>query len=102
MENNLKEIVREKISNRNKLNNQVKEMIINELNLELKPEEIEDDAPLFGMGLGLDSIDALEIAVGVEETFGVAISDTQMEVFRSINTVADFIQSENEGLNDRV
>jgi acyl carrier protein len=99
MTTNLKAIVQEKIKKRKKLNNDLKEMIIDKLNLDLKPQEIEDDAPLFGMGLGLDSIDALEIAVGVEEVFDVPINDNQMEVFRSVNTLADYIQSEKEQEN---
>jgi len=92
----LKEDVREKIEKRFQLNKELKEMIIERLNLEYRSEEIEEDAPLFGTGLGLDSIDALELAVGIEEIFDVSISDDQLEVFLSVNTLADYIQSERE------
>ncbi|MBN2534649.1 MAG: acyl carrier protein [Spirochaetales bacterium] len=95
----VKEEVQNQIQKRNLLNDKIKTMIIERLNLELKAEEIEDDAPLFGMGLGLDSIDALELSVGVEELFDVQISDDQMDVFRSINTLVDHIQSESGGGN---
>ena len=56
------------------LKQRVKEMIIQRLKLEdMTPDQIDDDAPLFGEGLGLDSIDALELVLGVEQVFGVKI-----------------------------
>jgi acyl carrier protein len=73
-----------------------KELLISGLRLEIAPEEIADAAPIFGSGLGLDSIDALEFVVLIEEQFGVAIPDETVakEVFASINALADFIHAE--------
>ena len=76
---------------------ELKKQIIAELNLEdIKPEDIEDDAPLFVEGLGLDSIDALELVVLLEKFHGVKISDeeTGRRVLSSVQTMADFILEE--------
>jgi acyl carrier protein len=76
---------------------QLKEQIIEELNLEdMKPADIKDDAPLFGEGLGLDSIDALELVVLLEKYHGVKITDeeTGKRVLASIDTMAEFIIQE--------
>lgn len=73
---------------------QIKEMLVKNLMLQVKPEEIGDDLPLFGPdGLGLDSIDALELAVSMEKTFGVAVpsSDVAGKALRSVNTIHDYI-----------
>jgi acyl carrier protein len=73
----------------------LKKMIIEELNLEdIQPEDIEDDAPLFGEGLGLDSLDAVELVVLVEKHFGVEIKnlDKGRIAFQSINALAAFIE----------
>jgi len=73
----------------------VKEMIIQRLKLEgMTVGDIEDQAPLFGEGLGLDSIDALELVLGVEQTFGVKIEDEAagMKAFRNVEALAAFIQ----------
>lgn len=60
---------------------------------EMKPEEIDDNAPLFGEGLGLDSIDALELIVLMEKQYGIKLSNPSegKEVFRSINVMAAYI-----------
>lgn len=76
---------------------ELKKQIIEELNLEdIKPEDIKDDAPLFGDGLGLDSIDALELVVLMEKYHGVKITDETVgrKVLSSINTMAAFILEE--------
>lgn len=78
---------------RRDLTKRLKDVLIERLSLPLDPEEIADDSPLFGTGLGLDSVDALEIAVAIEAEFGVSITDEDMHAFRSINTVADFIET---------
>ena len=75
---------------------QLKKLIINTLKLEdIAPEDIEDDAPLFGEGLGLDSIDALELVVSLEKTYGVFIPDSEVgkKVFRSVNALAEFVKT---------
>jgi acyl carrier protein len=77
---------------------ELKKQIIEELNLEdMKPEDIKDDAPLFGDGLGLDSIDALELVVLMEKYHGIKIIDEEVgkRVLASINTMAEFIVKEN-------
>ena len=76
----------------------LKKQIIEELNLQdIKPEDIVDDAPLFGDGLGLDSIDALELVVLMEKYHGVKILDETVgkKVLYSINTMAEYILEEN-------
>lgn len=76
------------------LNQAVKEMIIQRLKLEgMTPDQIQDDAPLFGDGLGLDSIDALELVLGLEQTFGVKIEDEAagMKAFRSVAALAAYV-----------
>lgn len=68
--------------------------IIEVLNLEdLKPEDIDENAPLFGEGLGLDSIDALELIVLMEKDYGIKLEDANQgrEIFKSIATMAEYI-----------
>lgn len=68
--------------------------ILKQLNLEdMKPEDINPDAPLFGEGLGLDSIDALELMVLLEKNYGIKIEDPKegKKIFFSIRTLAQFI-----------
>jgi acyl carrier protein len=76
------------------LKTKVKEMLVRQLRLKMAPAEIADDASLFGdTGLGLDSIDVLEVVASVEKEFGVAIrSEEGEQVLRSVNTLADFLQ----------
>lgn len=77
------------------LNEKLKTIIIEELNLEdVAIEEIEDDAPLFGEGLELDSLDAVELVVQVQKHFGVEIKDIEegRMAFQSINTLRYFIE----------
>ena len=73
----------------------LKQEIIEVLNLEdVGPDEIETGAPLFGDGLGLDSIDALELIVLLEKNYGIKIDDPKKgkDVFYSIQTMADYIE----------
>ena len=74
----------------------VKELIVRRLKLDIDPTTIQNDAPLFGEGLGLDSIDVLELVLELERSFGVSIGDEQtgMTVLRSVDTIAEFIISE--------
>ena len=75
---------------------ELKKHIIEVLNLEdLQPEDIDNDAPLFGEGLGLDSIDALELIVMMEKVYGIRVKDpsTGKEIFKSVNTMAAFIEA---------
>ena len=73
------------------LRQQLKSIIIEELDLQGRSEEdIDDDAPLFGEGLGLDSLDALQLAMAIEERFGVEIpeDDSAREIFASVAALA--------------
>ena len=76
---------------------ELKRQIIEELKLEdIKPGDIQDDAPLIGDGLGLDSIDALELVVLLEKYHGVKIMDEEVgkKVLASVNSMAEFIMEE--------
>jgi acyl carrier protein len=72
----------------------MKNLIVNRLKLEIEPEEIENDQALFGEGLGLDSIDALELVLGLEQEFGVKIEDEEVGVkaFASIDALVAFVK----------
>ena len=85
------EVMQEIIFKRADVLERLKKILIDRLSLPLEPNEIAEDSALFGLGLGLDSVDALEIVVGVEQEFNINISDEDMQIFRSINTVIDFI-----------
>jgi len=80
------------------LKQQIKELIISSLELEdIKPEDIDDSAPLFREGLGLDSIDALELGVAIKKKFDVKLSAESADNkkhFASVNALAAFIESE--------
>ena len=72
----------------------LKEQIIDALNLEeITPEDIDNEAPLFGEGLGLDSIDALELIVILDKFYGIKLANPAegKAIFKNINTIADYI-----------
>ncbi len=78
-----------------KLKHELKQHIINYLNLsDLSPEDISNDDPLFVEGLGLDSIDALELLVLIEREYGIKINSTKegKEILVNVNTIADYLQ----------
>ena len=78
------------------LANELKVRIIESLRLEdITPEQIDDDAPLFGEGLGLDSIDALELVAMLENSYGIVIKDLEegRPAFQSVRVLATFIQA---------
>jgi acyl carrier protein len=77
------------------LREKIKALIVKELNLEGRdPASIEDDAPLFGEGLGLDSLDALQLAMSIEESFGVRIPEGEAAkpIFRSVASLAEHVE----------
>ncbi|HEY7370406.1 MAG TPA: phosphopantetheine-binding protein [Thermoanaerobaculia bacterium] len=73
---------------------QVKELIVRRLKLDIDPQSIDSAAPLFGEGLGLDSIDALELVLGLEQEFGIKVQDEEVGVkaFASVNALVEFIE----------
>jgi acyl carrier protein len=76
------------------LKSRIKSMMVENLMLKIAPEEIGDDTPLFRPeGLALDSIDALELAVGIEKNFGIATPNAEVarEAFVSVNTIAAYV-----------
>ena len=79
-----------------RLRTEVKELLVSGLRLDVRPADIADDAAIFGEGLGLDSIDALELVVLVEERFRVSIPDEEVgkRAFASVNALVDFIRQE--------
>jgi acyl carrier protein len=76
------------------LRSELKRLIVGELNLKGRdPDTIEDDAPLFGAGLGLDSLDALQLAISIEEKMGVRIPEGEeaRTIFASVRALAEHI-----------
>lgn len=74
----------------------IKEKLIEHLNLEdFNQDNFEDDTPLFGEGIGLDSIDALEIIVMLDRDFNIQISNPEdgAKIFQSVNTIAEYIEN---------
>lgn len=84
-----------------KLEEQIKNLIINSLELEdISIDDISDDEPLFGDGLGLDSIDALEIGMALKKEFNLTLGkdkDTNKKYFYSVKTIADFVRTQQNG-----
>jgi acyl carrier protein len=76
---------------------EIKELIVGALGLEdIQPDAIDSDEALFGDGLGLDSIDALEIGVALQKRYGITIGSATEEVkahFQSVRTIARFVES---------
>ncbi|WP_279172509.1 phosphopantetheine-binding protein [Tannerella forsythia] len=75
---------------------ELKNELIKVLNLEgVKPEDIGDDSELFGDGLGLDSIDALELIVLLEKNYGIKLKDPAQgkEIFKSVRTMAEYVRA---------
>jgi acyl carrier protein len=72
----------------------LKGLLVSSLSLEdVRPEDIKDDAPLFNEGLGLDSLDAVEIVVLLQRNFGLEVKDMEKgrQIFQSVNTLANYV-----------
>ena len=79
----------------NGIRTNLKQLIVTTLNLDgLTPDRIADDEPLFGSGLGLDSVDALELVVALEKEYGISIASHEVDrsVFGSLATLAGFVE----------
>lgn len=71
------------------------QLIVSTLNLEVSPAEIDPQAPLYGEGLGLDSIDILEIALAVSKTYGLQLradDENNTRIFRSLSSLSEHVQ----------
>lgn len=79
------------IKTRSEMSNLLRERLIESLDIDMLPCDIDDNVSLVGAGLGLDSLDILEIVSCVESAFGVKIPDGDMSPLRSFNTLVDFI-----------
>ncbi|MCC6165388.1 MAG: acyl carrier protein [Acidobacteria bacterium] len=78
------------------LRSDIKVAIVRALKLPIAPETIDSAAPLFGAGLGLDSIDALELVLEIERSFGVVIGDEETggKVLQSVDAIAEYIEAQ--------
>jgi acyl carrier protein len=79
----------------NALKQKIKELMVENLMLQITPAEIGDDQPLFGAGsLGLDSVDALQLVVALDKNFGIKIRDPEAarEILQNVNTIAQAVQ----------
>lgn len=88
---------------KNELKAELKRLIVETLRLEdVEPQDIIDDAPLFGEGLGLDSVDALEIVVALEKAYGVIIEDEEVgkRAFASVEVLADFVMEKRNAVHE--
>ncbi len=86
--------LQEKVLRRKAILDGIKEELVERLELEFQPEDIDDDTFLFGGGLQLDSIDSMEIIIGMQARFDVMIPEDDTSALRTINTLADFVESQ--------
>lgn len=75
------------------LKQRIKTILVEELMLQEEPEEISDETPLFGEGLGLDSVDALQLVVALEKNFGLKVGDAEKAkvILHNVTSIADAI-----------
>ena len=84
----------QRLSRRREVSLLLKEKLIEALDIPYEPRDIGEDIALIGSGLGLDSLDVLEIVLCVENNFGVKVPESSSHILRSLNTLADFIMEE--------
>jgi acyl carrier protein len=86
------EPLRTQLERRQRFLDRVRRALIEAARLPFEPDEVDPDAPLFGTGLGLDSVDALELVVAVEREFTVQIPESRVHAgLRTVNTVVDLL-----------
>lgn len=86
-------------SDQSDLKGRIQKLIVERLKLDIEPDSIDPAAPLFGDGLGLDSIDALELVLGIEQEFGVKIDDEEVgaQALSSVDALAEFVAKKKSG-----
>ena len=89
--------LKEQIDERAQVLDAIKNDLITRLNLPYTPEDLHEDVSLLGSGLGLDSLDALEVILGIEHAFGVKVSEDNISILRSINSIADYVLAVRRG-----
>jgi acyl carrier protein len=87
----MEDSLRRKIAERSKVLEIIKEDLISRLNLPYEPDDLHEDISLLGSGLGLDSLDALEVILGVEHAFNIKVAEDNISILRSINSIADYV-----------
>ena len=86
-------IIKQRIDTRKTILEEIKNELVDRLQLEAAPENIDDDTYLFGGGLQLDSIDSMEIIIGMQAKFGVDVPEGDVSALRTINTLADLVET---------
>ena len=84
-------VLSEKINERKQILDVLKTDLISRLNLPYEPDDLHEDVSLLGSGLGLDSLDALEVVLGIEHAFKVKVADDNISILRSINSIVDYV-----------
>jgi acyl carrier protein len=93
----MEDSLRHKIAERSEVLNIIKEDLISRLNLPYDPDDLHEDVSLLGSGLGLDSLDALEVILGVEHAFQIKVAEDNISILRSINSIADYVLAVRSG-----
>jgi len=88
-----------KIQQRDQILDRVRHVLISNLKVRREPDEIDPDTPLFGTGIGLDSVDAVELVVSLEVEFGIQMPNDAIGrlTMRTVNTLADLVIEQQEG-----
>ncbi|HGC9968586.1 TPA: phosphopantetheine-binding protein [Streptococcus agalactiae] len=89
------------IKTRQEVVDEIKGILIDSLMLDIDKDLIMNDQPLFGRGLELDSIDDLELSIGISTTFGVELNDDDISILSSVNRLADFVIENSEDIDDQ-
>jgi acyl carrier protein len=91
------DVLKLKITKRKAVIDVLKNDLITRLNLPFRPEDLHEDVSLLGSGLGLDSLDALEVILGIEHSFQVKVADDNISILRSINSIVDYVIDHQQG-----